>query len=304
MLTPNKALERSPFPDLTAGDPNASVQTVRHNRAEHLKKLRHLYSIPGPIPADVKESDHQVPTRDGQSIRVRVYVPTKKTSAPRPLIVMYHEGGWRMGDLTDEDLNCRMFACDLGAVCVNVEYRLAPEHPFPTGVNDAYDTLLWCTKTASATSEILPADLEAGFIVGGSSAGGNFAAVMSQRARDESLNPPLTGQYLSVPALLSRPAIPEKWKDVCRSRAESEFDPVLKMKDREKDSAKVEHLNVEPDNPMYSPLLHTNLGDLPPAFFQIAGLDPLRDEGLLYEEELKQKGVLTRMNVYDGFGHM
>ncbi|KXS97680.1 hypothetical protein AC579_8069 [Pseudocercospora musae] len=261
-------------------------------------------SAVGPIPAEVKESDHQVPTRDGQWIRVRVYVPTKQASAPRPLIVMYHEGGWRMGDLTDEDLNCRMFARDLGAVCVNVEYRLAPEHPFPTGVDDAYDTLLWSTKTASPTSVILPADLEAGFVVGGSSAGGNFAAVMSQRAGDEGLNPPLTGQHLSVPALLSRPAIPENWKDVCGSRAESKFDPVLKMKDRDEDHEKIEHLNVEPENPMYSPLLHENIGNLPPAFFQIAGLDPLRDEGLLYEDELRKKGVPTRLNVYDGFGHM
>jgi acetyl esterase/lipase len=96
----------------------------RAARAAHLTKLRHLYPIPGPIPESVNESLHDVPTCDGSSIRVRVYQPV---AAPpdggSPLIMMYHEGGWCMGDLTDEDLNCRMFTRDLGAVCVNVEYR-------------------------------------------------------------------------------------------------------------------------------------------------------------------------------------
>jgi acetyl esterase/lipase len=96
----------------------------RAARAAHLEKLRHLYPIPGPIPNSVIETMHHVPTRDGSSIRVRVYQPVKgPPEGGSPLIMMYHEGGWSMGDLTDEDLNCRMFARDLGAVCVNVEYR-------------------------------------------------------------------------------------------------------------------------------------------------------------------------------------
>lgn len=96
----------------------------RAARAEHLKKLRHLYPIPGPIPSVVTETLHNVPTRDGSSIRVRVYQHVNgPPEGGSPLIMMYHEGGWSMGDLSDEDLNCRMFARDLGAVCVNVEYR-------------------------------------------------------------------------------------------------------------------------------------------------------------------------------------
>ena len=112
---------------------------------------------------------------------------------------MYHEGGWCMGDLSDEDQNCRLFSRGLGAVCVNVDYRLAPEHPFPKGVEDAYDVVKWCATTASPDSPILPADPKQGFIVGGASAGGNLAAVVSQLGRDEGLSPPLTGQYLCVP---------------------------------------------------------------------------------------------------------
>ena len=105
---------------------------IRANRALHLEKLRHLYPIPGPIPDEVTETMHDVPTRDGSSIRVKVYQPAKgppdgppdgPPNGGSPLVLMYHEGGWCMGDLTDEDLNCRMFARELGAVCVNVEYR-------------------------------------------------------------------------------------------------------------------------------------------------------------------------------------
>ena len=104
-----------------------------------------------------------------------------------------------MGDLSDEEVNCRLlFSRDLGAVCVNVEYRLAPDHPFPTWINDAWDALQWCAQHASE----LGADPSQGFIVGGGSAGGNIAAVLAHIARDEQLSPPLTGQYLSVPAIM------------------------------------------------------------------------------------------------------
>lgn len=149
---------------------------------------------------------HSVPARDGFDIPVRIYKPVSKPPTGSPIIVMFHEGGWAMGDLTDEDQNCRLFARDLGAVCVNVDYRLAPEHQFPTGVYDAYDVVKWCAASARPDSSILPADPRQGFIVGGASAGGNLSAVVCQLGRDNGLTPPLTGQYLCVPALL--------WQDV------------------------------------------------------------------------------------------
>ncbi|KAK1825534.1 hypothetical protein LTR12_000336 [Friedmanniomyces endolithicus] len=297
------ALEQAPFPDLSNGNADASVADIRQTRANHLAKLRHLYAIPGPIPELVRESLHQVAVRDGSSIRVKIYVPVKHSPEPSPLIVMMHEGGWMMGDLTDEDLNCRMFARDLGAVCVNIEYRLAPEHPFPQGVNDCWDVVQWCAKNATPSSNILPADPKVGFIVGGASAGGNLAAVMSQLSRDEGLMPPLTGQYLCVPALLWWDVVPEKWTAEYKSRTESTSDPVLKLregKDRTTESLKADH-----SSPLFCPLLHRNLKGLAPAYFQLAGLDPLRDEGLLYERMLREEsGVSTRLEVYEGYGHM
>lgn len=228
-----------------------------------------------------------------------------------------------MGDLTDEDQNCRLFSRDFSGVAVNVEYRLAPEYKFPVGLNDCWDVIKWCTKTASSTSLDLPADLQRGFIVGGASAGGNLSAVLCQMARDEQLQPPLTGQYLCVyvlqvqcnlyclrvlikllsPALGWGEVLPEKWKDEYRSREEATQDPVLKMAGNNDRLMNV--IGAELSNPRFSPLIHPNLRDLPPAFFQIGGLDPLRDEGLLYERLLRERNdTPTRLNVYDGFGHM
>ncbi|KAK6396585.1 hypothetical protein LTR65_008483 [Meristemomyces frigidus] len=215
-----------------------------------------------------------------------------------------HEGGWSMGDLTDEDLNCRMFARDLGAVCVNVDYRLAPEHPFPTGVHDCQDVVRWCAQNATPSSDVLPADPSLGFIVGGASAGGNLAAVMCQLSRDGGLKPPLTGQYLCVPALLWVDAVPEKWRSEYHSRLNAAHDPVLKLMPNGNDGL-MTVLKPETWSPLFSPLLHPNLKGLPPAYFQLAGLDPLRDEGLLYERVLQEENsVPTKLDVYDGYGHM
>ncbi|KAF2166742.1 hypothetical protein M409DRAFT_66336 [Zasmidium cellare ATCC 36951] len=300
------AVEKFPLPDTTNGNVNASVHDIRQNRAAHLASLRHLYPMPGPIPDEVQEFLHHIPARDGFEIPVKIYIPTKplESGKGRPLVVMFHEGGWTRGDLTDEDLNCRMFARDLGAVCVNVDYRLAPEYLFPYGVNDAFDAVKWCAKTASASSELLPADPRQGFIVGGASAGGNFAAVMCQMARDDGLDPPLTGQYLCVPALLDEHVVPERLKSDYRSRTESVYDPVIKIEPG-RGKRKLEQLKVDPADPRFSPALHPNLKDLPPAFFQIAGLDPLRDEALIYERLLREENdAATKLMVYDGFGHM
>ena len=287
---------------MAQGDPNASMQDIRKHRAEHLAKLRHLYPIPGPIPGSVEESEHTVPARDGYRVRVKIYVPVTPPARGSPLVVMLHEGAWMVGDWTDEDLNCRMFARDLGAVCVNVEYRLAPEFPFPTGVNDCWDVVQWCARTASPTSDLLPADLKLGFIVGGASAGGNLSAVMAQLSRDEKLHPPLTGQYLCVPAILSPEVVPAKWSAEYKSRTESKSDPVLKL-DGSRDTV-AEFLKQDIKSPLFNPLLHESLKGLAPAYFQLGGLDPLRDEGLLYERVLREEnGVPTRLEVYDGYGH-
>ena len=127
---------------------------------------------------------------------------------------------------------------------------------------------------------------------------------MCQLGRDDGLDPPLTGQYLGVPALLWSTVVPEKWKSEYRSRFESKDDPILKL-NPEASEGMLKALKADPESTLFSPLLHPNLKGLPPAFFQLGGLDPLRDEALIYERVLREEnGLPTRLNVYDGLGHM
>lgn len=112
-------MEKYPIPSL-GDDPI----TQRAKRAALLADRRQYHSTPGPIP-EVSERDAKIMMRDGQEITIRIYTPEKARvpSGGSPLYVAYHEGGWYMGDLTDEELNCRAFSKELGFVCVNVEYR-------------------------------------------------------------------------------------------------------------------------------------------------------------------------------------
>lgn len=91
----------------------------------------------------LSERDHQIPTRDGTKITVRVYTPDKEVQGGHPLFVIFHGGGFCLGALDSEELNSRLFCEKLGFVVVNVDYRLAPEHPFPTPINDAWDAVKW-----------------------------------------------------------------------------------------------------------------------------------------------------------------
>lgn len=99
-----------------------TITEQRTQRAHFLQHLRHLYPVPGPLDG-VAETNSIIPARDGYDIPVKTYTPDHSPEGGSPLVVMYHEGGWCMGDLTDEDQNCRLFCKNLGAVCVNVDYR-------------------------------------------------------------------------------------------------------------------------------------------------------------------------------------
>ncbi|KAF6826854.1 lipase 2 [Colletotrichum plurivorum] len=282
---------------------------MREHRASRLREKHHLRYLPGPVPEQVREEDRKVTARDGQEITVRIYTPVQAPDEGSPLIVMYHEGGWSSGDLTDEEVNCRLLSRDLGAVCVNVEYRLAPEFAFPTGLNDCWNVLEWAANNASE----LGADPTRGFIIGGGSAGGNIAAVIAHLARDNDLTPPLTGQYLCVPAItcfLPPEAIPEQYRAEYLSHPSvtKVKDPII-GRDIEKAADNLQ-LILKPDmeSPLFVPFHfgkaekgHTGL---PPAYFQVAGLDPLRDEGLIYERVLREEaGVRTKLDIYPGLPH-
>ncbi|OHE90911.1 hypothetical protein CORC01_13796 [Colletotrichum orchidophilum] len=326
-------LAARPLRDPQRGDPNRGQDgffAMREHRATRLRESHHLRYLPGPTPEQVREEDRKIIARDGHELTLRVYTPVKIPSGGSPLIVMYHEGGWCMGDLSDEEVNCRLFSRDLGAVCINVEYRLAPEFPFPTGINDSWDALQWVSLiVASPSTETradpqtlfqaaknateLGADPSRGFIIGGGSAGGNIAAVLAHLARDNNLSPPLTGQYLCVPpimCMLPPEFIPEQYRPEYLSHPSVTpcKDPVIGSNAGDAEAGLRAIVQPDMESPLFIPFHFGRIGKghkgLPPAYLQLAGLDPLRDEGLIYERVLREEaGVKTRLDVYSGLPH-
>ena len=177
---------------------------------------------------------------------------------------------------------------------VNITYRLAPEHKFPTAINDAWDTVKWCAANASSS---LGADSSKGFLLGGVSAGGNITAVVAQKAVEEGMSPPLTGLWLCVPLLFpSIDQVPDKYKELWFSHEQNKDAPVL---NQDAIAAVGKHLEPDATSEWYSPYNVKNPHKgLPPAYIQVNGLDPLRDDGLIHEKVLREHGVKTRLDVW------
>ncbi|QDS77185.1 hypothetical protein FKW77_002330 [Venturia effusa] len=248
----------------------------------------------------VKDEDITIPARDGYPIPARIYKPTALPSGGSPLVVFYHGGGFALGGLENEELNCRNFARTLGCTCVNVDYRLAPEHPFPTAAEDCWDATQWAATNASK----LGADPSKGFIVGGTSAGGNLAAVVSHLARDEKLSPPITGVSLLIPALTSHTLeeFPEEYKHELVSYQQNAKAPILGLASMD---MLMDAYKPDPTSHLFNIFAAPyNFKDLPPTFFQICGMDPLRDEAMLYERLLREMyGAKTLLKLYPGLPH-
>ncbi|KAK0386761.1 hypothetical protein NLU13_6597 [Sarocladium strictum] len=248
----------------------------------------------------VREEEIFIPTRDGSEIRALVYYPSQAQDDGRPLVIMIHGGGFIVGTAEMETPPCIAVARSYDCVCVSLEYRLSPEVKFPVAYEDCWDAIVWLSRNAALR---WGADLEKGFILGGLSAGGHISIPLSHRARDEGLNPPLTGLYLGVtPSLMPR-ALTEEYKALYRSREQLAHGMTLTA-----ESTKLYDEAVEPDmaSPYWNPLLWpTGHANLPPTFFQICGADLLRDEALIYERTLRvDHGTKTKAIVYPGLPHV
>ncbi|KAH7409719.1 Alpha/Beta hydrolase protein [Cadophora sp. MPI-SDFR-AT-0126] len=246
----------------------------------------------------VKEYDIQIPARDGTIIEARVYSQNREATKGNAMLVAFHGGGFCMGHHTDESATYRRIVSSLNIVVVSVGYRLAPEHPFPTGVNDAWDATKWLFKNASAVQ----VDTNEGFIVGGVSAGGNLACVIAHINRDEGNPVEITGQFLSVPTILPPPVVPEKYRARYLSFKTNEglgpppYEMVILCMDA-----------LKPDihSSLFVPFNNPNgHAGLPPTYFQVCGLDQLRDEALIYESVLREENnISTRVDFYPGLPH-
>ncbi|WP_121821535.1 alpha/beta hydrolase [Halostella salina] len=225
----------------------------------------------------------------GGDLPLRVYRPDAET--PAPVVVFYHGGGWTLGTLDSSDDICRQFARRTGAVVVSVDYRLAPEHPFPAAVDDAYAALRWVAEHAGAVG----GDPER-LAVAGTSAGGNLAAATALRARDEG-GPDLAAQALCYP-MVDDAALDggvdggdATGDDSGGSYAENADGPLLTRRDVAWFWDQYLRSSVDRANPYAVPAETDDFGDLPPATVVTCGHDPLRDEGADYAEALDDAGV-------------
>jgi acetyl esterase len=222
-------------------------------------------------------------------IQARHYSPLEP-GGPQPLLVFYHGGGFTYGDLDSHDGACRILCRHAGAHVLAVDYRLAPEHPFPAAVDDAHAALQWAFKNA----ERLGAD-PSRVGVGGDSAGGNLAAVSSQlAARDGGPVPAL--QLLIYPAT----------DMTTRRRSRELFREGFLLTDPEMDWYTDNYLGtarISASDPRASPLLAEDLSGLAPALVVTAAFDPLRDEGEAYAQALHAAGTPTTLRRFPGFIH-
>jgi acetyl esterase/lipase len=264
----------------------SSPEKVQEARARGLEMF-----LQAPDRSDVAKEDRRVPGSEGApEVRVRLYRPLAAAAAARGCVFEIHGGGFMMGSIEMMDAWCQWVAAELDAVVVSVDYRLAPEHPFPAGIEDCHAALGWTARNAGALG-IDPARIA----LAGQSAGGGLAAGTALLARDRGF-PALCFQLLEIPELddrldtpsmlafqdtplWNRPNAVWSWKHYLGPRHTGETSPYA------------------------APARAKDLSRLPPAYLSTMEFDPLRDEGILYALRLLQAGVPVELHSYPGTFH-
>jgi acetyl esterase len=250
------------------------------DRRRKLTRLPGASIVVGRAHPEVAVSERTAPGADGADVTVRVYRPTVAARTELPLIVNFHGGGFVAGDPYQSEWWCSSVAHGAEAVVVSVDYRLAPEHPYPTPAEDCYAVSRWAVEHADE----LGAD-PSRVAVMGDSAGGNLAAVVSVMARDRG-GPSIALQVLIYPVVDLLNSYP--------SEDENEFAPILGKADL---TVNTVYCPGREREPYASPLFADHRG-LPPALIQTAHNDPLRDQGVAYAEALRDAGVPVRLTDY------
>jgi acetyl esterase len=264
--------------DQMAALPPLETLTVLQARARALEMARRFGA--GEPVARVEVLD--IPGPDGD-IAIRVYAPDGK--GPWPVLVFFHGGGWVVGNLETADFYCRAVTNTARCLVASVNYRHAPEHNFPSAVEDAYAAAGWIAANAPAIGGD-PARL---------AAGGNLAAVAATIARDRGA-PRIVCQVLSVPVM--------DYNFETRSYRENADGYELTRSGMQWFWGHYLQSPADGAHPHASPLRAQDLRGLPPAFISTAEFDPLRDEGEEYARKLAAAGVPVTLKRYDGMVHM
>lgn len=262
------------------GRPQLEVAAAR-------KTLKQLGRLGMPTITSVHAVDRRIAASSGE-LPIRVYRRFGAAAAP-PAIVYLHGGGWVTGDLDTHDGSCRLLAKVTGCVVVAVDYRLAPEHPFPAALDDALAAYQW---THQHPRELSIAPGRVGVM--GDSAGGNLSAALALEAKQRGLPQPVA-QGLIYPAVDVNFGFP----------SHTSVGTGFGLDRAALDWFRAQYLPSPSDwnSPRVSPLLASDLRGLAPALVVTAGFDPLRDEGKAYADKLEAAGVAVRYRCYDDMIH-
>jgi acetyl esterase len=270
--------------DKAAGLPDIHTLSVAEARAMAERRIG-LMAPPAAVGA---VTEHTV-AGPGGPLALRIYTPV--TPGPHSMLAFFHGSGFVLCSLDTHDGMCRNLCAGAECAVVSVDYRLAPEHKFPAALDDC----VFATRWAAAHATEFGAD-PGRLIVAGDSAGGNLAAAVALRLRDEGDSPRLSGQLLIYP-------VTDYYTPGTPSYAENAEGYGLTRETMKWFWGHYLNDSGEAENPYATPLRTKDLAALPPVFVMTAEYDPLRDEGERYAERLRAAGVPTALSRRDGMNH-
>ncbi|PWK16447.1 alpha/beta hydrolase [Tumebacillus permanentifrigoris] len=275
-------LAKSKLPEMETLRPPAARKALT---TRFLRARQAVGKLVPPEPVHRVE-DRTIPVPDGE-IQIRIYTP--EGDGPHPALVFLHGGGFVLGGLESHDDICRALTNLTPCVVIAVNYRLAPEHKFPTGLHDAYAATRWVFNNAHDLS-LDPTRIA----IGGDSAGGNLATVITHLAHD-------SGDFRPCLQLLAYPStLMSRDNESSQQYATGYY---LTQGQLRYFGEHYTHTPEEFTNPLVSPYLRADLTGLPPAFLLTAECDPLRDEAEAYAQRLEQAGVPVTLTRYEGMIH-
>ncbi|OOM05921.1 carboxylesterase NlhH [Clostridium saccharobutylicum] len=258
-----------------------SIEQIRENLNKQSTK-----SSKQPIPfSNIKNITIEV---NSEKIPIRIYTP--EYEGILPVIIYSHGGTWIAGNLDTHDNVCRKLSQNTKAIVVSVDYRLAPENPFPAALNDVYNVLQWTSKNAKSIN-----GNEKLIALAGDSSGGNLSAAVSLMSRDKN-GPHITCQVLIYPSTNLYELNSQSWLYFSNrfNISKEEMEKYISLYVPQKEDLK---------NPYVSPLLANKFDQLPDTLVITAEIDPLRDEGEDYSKKLKDAGIQSEVIRFNGVTH-